>query len=222
MRKNDLKDNSERSITHFCFDMDGTLIDSSKTIFNSTILTLAKLGIKNELDEKEFSLKIGQHFKDIFDSFNIIVSDLEEFIDSYKIIYFQQLQHSALYPEVKEVLKQLKHKNKLVSLLTTKAQDQTEIILDHFNITGYFDFVMGRRDGIPYKPSPEPLVIICKHLNTEISKTIIIGDTELDIRCGKSAGSFTCGVEYGYRSKELLEYEQPDFIISSIKDVLDL
>lgn len=222
VKGNNLKVKSEQSIAHFCFDMDGTLIDSSRTIFNSTVLTLDKLGIKNQLDEKEFSLKIGQHFKDIFDTFNIIVPDLEEFINLYKKIYFQQLKHSTLYPDVKEVLKHLKSKNKLVSLLTTKAQDQTEIILDYFNLTGYFDFVMGRRDGIPYKPSPEPLIIICTQLNTDVGKTIMIGDTELDIRCGKSAGSFTCGVEYGYRSKELLEDEHPDFIINSIKDIIEL
>lgn len=219
---NNLTKKYNREIIHYCFDMDGTLIDSGKTIFNSTVLTLDMLEIKHNLDEKVFSSRIGQHFREIFDAFGIEVPDFEKFIAHYKKIYFQQLEHSSLYPGVTEVLQHLKNKNMFISLLTTKAQDQTEIILDYFNLTGYFDYVMGRRDGIPYKPSPEPLEIICRHLNIDIKKTILIGDTELDIQCGKSSGSLTCGVEYGYRTKKLLEYEEPDYIISSIKEILEI
>lgn len=202
--------------------MDGTLIDSGKTIFNSTVITLDNLGIKHNLNENEFSLRIGQHFQEIFDDFNIVVPDFEKYISDYKKIYLQQMEYSSLYPNVEEVLDHLKNSNVLISLLTTKAQDQTEKILDHFKLTDHFNFVMGRRDGIPHKPSPEPLKIICKELDTDIESTLMIGDTELDIRCGKGAGSLTCAVEYGYRSKELLEDEKPDFIISSIKELLAL
>ncbi len=202
--------------------MDGTLIDSSKTIFNSTVLTLDKLGISYDLNENEFSLMIGQHFQDIFNAFDIVVPDFEKYISEYKMIYQQQMEHSAIYADVEEVLNHLKSKNVLISLLTTKAQDQTERILDYFNLTGYFDYVMGRRDGIAHKPSSEPLKIICNELNAKVETTIMIGDTELDIRCGKGAGSLTCAVDYGYRSKESLEIEKPDFIISSIKELLSL
>lgn len=200
--------------------MDGTLIDSSKTIFNSTVLTLDKLGVRHNLNENEFSLRIGQHFQDIFDAFNIVVPDFEKYIFDYKKIYLQQIEHSSIYPDVEKVLDHLKNNNVLISLLTTKAQDQTEKILDYFNLTGYFDFVMGRRDGIPHKPSPEPLKIICDKLNAMVESTIMVGDTELDIRCGKGAGSITCAVDYGYRSKDLLINEKPDFIISSIKELI--
>jgi phosphoglycolate phosphatase-like HAD superfamily hydrolase len=50
----------------------------------------------------------------------------------------------------------------------------------------------------------------------------MIGDTELDIQCGKSAGSFTCGVLYGHRTKELIEIEKPDFIVESINQILSI
>ena len=81
---------------------------------------------------------------------------------------------------------------------------------------------MGRRDGIAHKPSPEPLIAICKELNVGLKNTLMVGDTELDIQCGKNAGTFTCGVLYGYRTKELLEIEKPDFIVESIKQILSL
>lgn len=79
---------------------------------------------------------------------------------------------------------------------------------------------MGRRVGVPIKPLPEPLMMICRDLNVLPSETIITGDTELDIRCGKSAGAKTCGVTYGYRNRELLQVENPDFIVDDIRELI--
>jgi HAD superfamily hydrolase (TIGR01549 family) len=132
------------------------------------------------------------------------------------------MEYSSLYNGVEETLYELKKRRIKISLLTTKVQDQAEKIIDHFNLGKYFNLIMGRRDGIAHKPSPEPLLTICTELNTDIENTLMVGDTELDIQCGKNAGSFTCGVLYGYRTKELLMIEKPDFMIEAINQILSL
>jgi HAD superfamily hydrolase (TIGR01549 family) len=210
------------TLNHFCFDLDGTLVDSNKTIYEATAYTLDKLKINFDVDEDLFALKIGQHFNDIFNAFDIDVPDFEEFITIYKENYFKQMEYSSLYNGVEETLTELKNCGIKISLLTTKVQDQAEKIIDHFNLGNYFNFIMGRRDGIAHKPSPEPLIAICKELNVGLKNTLMVGDTELDIQCGKNAGTFTCGVLYGYRTKELLEIENPDFIIEAINQILDI
>ncbi|MGE5845363.1 MAG: HAD family hydrolase, partial [Ignavibacteria bacterium] len=48
-----------------------------------------------------------------------------------------------------------------------------------------------------------------------------VGDSELDIRCGKNAGTLTCAAAYGYRSLEALSAEKPDYIISGINELLE-
>lgn len=207
---------------HYCFDMDGTLIDSYKTIYNAMILTLDEQKIPHSINEIEFIKRIGQHFKDIFEAFNVDVNDFDSYLKLYKNIYMEQMNHSRLYPGVLEVLTELKNNKKNISLLTTKAQDQAEKIVDYFGLKKYFDIVMGRQDGIAHKPSPEPLLKICNDLNINIVDTLIIGDTELDIQCGKNAGSSTCAVTYGYRSKDLIENERPDFIIDRFEEILSL
>lgn len=203
-------------IKHCCFDLDGTLVDSSDTIYKSTIATLEKLGItynftKNDLDER-----IGQHFADIFDEFGVIVNDFETFIKLYKSLYFNFIEDSVLYPDVLKSLEFLKKNSCMVSLLTTKAQDQADLIIDHFKLRPYFNFVMGRTNDIPHKPSPEPLLLICKKLGVLPSESMMIGDTELDIQCGKNAGARSCAVTYGYRTEEKLKAHKPDFIIDSL------
>ena len=217
-----MKSKNNLNLAHCCFDLDGTLVDSNKTIYNSTAYALGKLGIDFNVSEDLFALKIGQHFVDIFTAFNIDVPDFEKFISIYKINYFEQMEFSKVYDGVEETLSALKDRDIKVSLLTTKIQDQADRIIDHFNLRKYFDLVMGRRDGIEHKPSPEPLLRICDDLKVGVKNTLMVGDTELDIQCGKNAGSYTCGVMYGYRTKELLELENPDFIVDRIEEILEL
>jgi HAD superfamily hydrolase (TIGR01549 family) len=219
-KRNNLK--QKQIIKHCCFDLDGTLVDSNRTIYNATAYSLSKLGIDFNVDKDLFALKIGQHFVDIFKTFSIDVPDFEKFITIYKINYFEQMEYSKVYDDVEKTLIDLKDRDIQVSLLTTKIQDQADRIIDHFNLRKYFDLVMGRREGIAHKPSPEPLLKICTDLNVDVNNTLMVGDTELDIQCSKNAGSYSCGVLYGYRTKELLEVEEPDFTVKNISELLNI
>jgi len=206
-------------IKHICFDLDGTLVDSRDTILKSTKAALDKLRINYKIDEDVFTNMIGKHFVDIFEEMKITVPDFEEFISIYKSYYFEFIDSSILYPGVEEALNQLNEKQIKVSLLTTKGQEQADKIIDHFNLRLSFDYVMGRRDELAHKPSPESLLYICKKLQVDPSETLMVGDTELDIQCGKNAGAKSCGVIYGYRTKDQLEKEKPDFILSGLNEL---
>jgi len=211
-------------IKHVCFDLDGTLVDSKNTILEGTKAALDQLKISYRIDEDIFTNMIGMHFVDIFERMKIEVTDFEKFITIYKAFYFDFMDSSYLYPGVQQTLHYLNENNIKVSLLTTKVQEQAEKIIDHFNLRLSFAYLMGRRDGLVHKPSPEPLIYICNELDIKASETLMVGDTELDIQCGKSAGSKTCGVLFGYRRKDQLEKEKPDFLISGLnelKKVLD-
>ena len=85
------------NLKHFCFDLDGTLVDSYKNIYDTTVKTLQVLNIKEPLQEIEFQKRIGHHFLDIFKSLNIPVSNVEEFINIYKGFYFDFINSSKLY-----------------------------------------------------------------------------------------------------------------------------
>ncbi len=209
-------------INHICFDLDGTLVDSKETIFKSTISTLDSLNIPHKINHERFSNMIGLHFNDIFNEFNIPITDFESFIDIYKSDYFKYISDSVLYDGVKEVLKDLSKKRFKISLLTTKGQDQADKLIDHFELRKYFAFVMGRRDGLKHKPSPESLLFICNEINVESKNTLMVGDTELDILCGKNAGAKTCAVSYGYRTENQLKKNNPDFFINDLSELVSI
>jgi len=212
--KNDFK------LKHICFDLDGTLINSFPTIYKSTLKALRYLNIPELLHEEDLHNRIGYYFMDIFDELKIPVKDVEHFINIYKSFYFDFIDESEIYPGVINALKRIQSNKILISLLTTKGQDQAEKITSHFNHDKYFNAIMGRRDNVPVKPSPIPLLKICNELGVTPDESLIVGDTELDINCGKNAGTKTCAVTYGYRDKELLLNENPDYLIDDIADLI--
>ncbi|UCH64842.1 MAG: HAD family hydrolase [Ignavibacterium sp.] len=207
-------------IEHVCFDLDGTIVKSDKTIYKSTLKAMEDLNINGSIDEKQFNQMIGMHFVDIFEVMKIDVPDFEEFIRIYKSHYFDFINESVLYPDIEEILAYLREEKKIkISLLTTKGQDQAEKIINYFYLDKFFDFIMGRREGVEHKPSPEPLLMICDDLNVKSANTMMIGDTEIDIKCGKNAGAITCAVSYGFRSEETLIKNKPDYIYNSVKEL---
>lgn len=211
--------NLSSEIKHICFDLDGTLINSAGTIYKSTLKTFDDLNIAYQLSENEFNKMIGMHFVDIFQYFKIDVPDFEIFISHYKKVYFDFIDESVFYFGVEEILEFLKSSSLKISLLTTKAQDQTERILEHFNITKNFDFIMGRTNGIPHKPDPTPFFMICNDLKVNPENSLMIGDTELDILCGKNANAKTAAVTYGYRTIERLKEFSPDYLINDLTEI---
>jgi len=207
---------------HISFDLDGTIIDSFSTIYKATIKALRELNINSKVPEKEFYNRIGLHFIDIFRDLEIPVIDFEEFIEIYKKHYFEFINDSKPFAGIDETLEYLNGNNIKVSLLTTKVQDQADKIIDYFGLRKYFSFVMGRRENIANKPSAEPLLFICRSLDVTPEETIMVGDTELDIQCGKNAGAGTCAAAYGYRPISILKNEDPDFIINGIKELKNI
>lgn len=207
-------------ITTLVFDLDGTLVKSHKNIYDATVHSFNQLKVKFNLPEDEFNKKIGHHFEDIFNDFGIVVEDFEEFINVYKKAYFEYIDSSELYENVEETLDELKAREFKIALLTTKGQDQADKIINHFNLSHNFDYIMGRRPDIAHKPAPDMLLKVCEELNSDPKNTLMVGDTEMDILCGKNAGSKTCGVTYGYRTKEDVKNLNPDFVIDELSELL--
>lgn len=206
-----------KKIRAVIFDLDGTLLSSHQNIYIATIKTMEKLNINYNVDENIFYTKIGLHFKDIFDQMGIIVNDVEYFIDVYKKLYFDYINYSSPYPYLYETLDFLSNRGIIINLLTTKSQEQAELILKHFNIDKYFSVILGRNSDLKIKPAPDGIIYISEKLNININNILMIGDTEMDVLCGKNAGSLTCAVTYGYRDEEYLRSLNPDFVIHNLK-----
>jgi phosphoglycolate phosphatase-like HAD superfamily hydrolase len=204
------------------FDLDGTLVKSHETIYRTTIKALETLNLNSDINENKFYNMLGHHFADIFDECGIEVPDVEYFIKIYKGYYFDFIDHSELYSNALNVLEFLKTKNIKTGLLTTKAQDQADLLSEYFNMNKYLDVIEGRKNGVNIKPSPVQFLKICEEVGADPKNSLMVGDTELDILCGKNAGAKTCAVSYGYRDVEEIKKLQPDYLIDNLSQLMNI
>jgi len=204
------------------FDLDGTLLQSRDTIWFASVKTFEHLGMKVDFPLHELEKRIGAHFQDIFDELGISVPDIEEFIEIYKGYYMQYMDKTVYYPGAKETVRALRDQGIKTAILTTKAQSQVTRIMEYLGDSDLFEVIMGRRPGMKIKPDAEPLVYIANELNVPLSETVMIGDSEFDINCGKNAGAATIAVSYGYRSIEIIKDAAPDYICDTAPQILTL
>lgn len=201
------------------FDLDGTLLNTDLLIFKSFEHVFKKYFPKYELSHEELLSFLGPSLKDSFSKY-VEENQVEELIDCYK--QYNHKHHKdfvTIYPHIKEVLKELKGKGYKLAVVTTKYKDDAYIGLDLFDISKYFDVVIGMDNVNQVKPDPEGIYKAMEKTNCQ--KAVMIGDNISDIQSGKNAGVFTIGVKWspkGYR--QMLELH-PDLMIDDMKEIID-
>lgn len=107
------------------------------------------------------------------------------------------------YSGISEILAWLRERGIYVAVCTNKPEEHAKPLLNqHF--PGKIDFVVGSRAGLPKKPNPQGLTEILARFREERSRTLYIGDSDVDMETGKAAGLYTVGVTWGYRGEEAL------------------
>lgn len=206
----------KKKIDLIIFDLDGTLIDSKVDIVSSVICALSALGLP-ERNPAEIAGFIGKGVRQLMlDCLGERHTDrLNEAAAIYKDIYRAHMfDTTTLYPNVAETLRIFKDKKKTIA--SNKSAEFIQLALERFGIERYFLKILGGDDENYRKPSPFPLINLIKEFNTAKEKTIIVGDSPLDVESGRAAGILTCGVTYGIGRKEEVTAAGPDFIIDDI------
>lgn len=129
----------------------------------------------------------------------------------------------TVYPDVEEVLSYLKNKDKAVAVLSSHPSENLFQEAENYGVRHYLDFVMGgSRDKVQGLKR-----IVTQKFKLPLEKALYTGDTVYDIRAAKEAGVKCAGIvgpegnQRGYHSRERLAAESPDFILDSLKDLMD-
>jgi 2-phosphoglycolate phosphatase len=206
------------SFRFYVFDLDGTLLDSSRDICGTVQQVLSDQSCDSPPFENLRSY-IGRHlidlFEDLFPSYSPEQIDL--LIQQYRT-YYPARGHklTSIFPGVEETLATLGGRK---SIATTKGTPTTVAILEQFGLRQYFDHVQGT-DGFPCKPAPDVILRAVSALGARPEDCLMVGDSAADMEAGKAAGAKTCAVRYGYGTRAEMESFQPDFWIGSLLELL--
>ncbi len=204
-------------------DFDGTISDSRKDIAQAQLWVLERLGAGGYREEDLYPF-IGMPLTETFR--HLLPPAMHGLIDEASKLYAEyypprSLLTTRLFPGVRRTLERLHADGKKIAVASTKRGPGIRRVTDHFGITPLFDRLQGS-DGLPFKPDPAIIHVIIAAEGWDPARTIMVGDTSMDVMAGKNAGIATVGVTYGAMSGDQIEAAGPDFIISEFPALLPL
>ena len=126
-----------------------------------------------------------------------------------------------LVPGVDEMLKKL-HGRYPMSVVSARDEHGTLAFLKQYDLEKYFDVIVTGLSAEHTKPYPDPILLAAQKMNVAPENCLMIGDTTVDIRAGKSAGAQTVGVLCGFGEEPELRKFGADEILEDTTKLVDL
>ncbi|WP_435163713.1 HAD-IA family hydrolase [Candidatus Pelagibacter bacterium nBUS_25] len=198
------------------FDLDGTLVDTAPDLMLAHNHVMRKFGYPTKSTEdirnlvgKGAGALIGrsiwgqakEEFSKVLDE-KIKDEMVKEFVNFYgKNI----VNESTLVTGVKNFLIWCKEQNISMAVCTNKQEYLSNDLLKKIGIYDFFEYVAGS-DTFDYcKPDPRHLTNVVEILDGDLTKTIMIGDSETDANAAKAAEIPVILLENGYTEKNTTE-----------------
>ena len=209
---------------YILFDLDGTLTDPSVGITNSIMYAQEKMGLEVWARERLY-IFIGPPLKEAFmEHFGLSEQDATKTLEYYREYFSTKgLYENQICDGIKELLEDLKNTGKILALATSKPQQFAEKILEYFDISKYFDVVVGATmDGKLGKKSDVIAVTLQKIGANNLNKVVMVGDRCYDINGAKQNGIDSIGVLFVNNDPTELSESNATYIANTPKELLEI
>ena len=170
----------------------------------------------------DYLVFVGQPFED---SYRVILGFTEEettkAISVYRDYYFNMggIYDNSVYPDIEKLLIKLKATDKKLVIATSKNLKATDIVIDHFDLKKYFDFVATSNFTGRHTKTDVIEFALSQYEGVSKDKILMIGDRNQDINAANEIGLDSVGVLWGYGDREELETAGATFIIENPMDL---
>lgn len=207
------------------FDLDGTLADTAGDMTLAIKRTLADFGLPPHPQDVVRSM-VGNGLRKLVErafaehGVTLDAADHEKafarLLDHYSA---DPCEFSTLYPDARATLEALNAAGVACAVLTNKYDPIARDVLQTLGIAGLFKAVHGERDGFPRKPDPASALNLVQVLGTKPETTIVVGDSETDLKTARAAGLRAVLVTYGY-SRVPVATLGPDAVINDLHELV--
>jgi phosphoglycolate phosphatase len=206
------------------FDLDGTLVDTAPDLAEATNYVLQTLGLDrvNELEIRPF---VGHGALAMIDGAikahgrSLPERELHDLFEVFITYYTAHIaDRSVPYPNVVATLEGLRRNGATLAVCTNKIEIQARSVLEALKLDGYFSALTGRDSLGSYKPDPRHLTDTIARAGGRPETSIMVGDSETDIRTAKAAQVPIIAVSFGYSVDPVASYG-PDAIVDDYRDL---
>lgn len=206
----------------YVFDLDGTLLDTLGDLAASTNYALAAHGMPTRTVE-EVRMFVGNGVKKLMERAVPDGLDNPRFEETYRCFREHYMEHNldttAPYPHVVEMLAALKSRGKQLAVVSNKFYAATQELCAHF-FGAYIDVAIGERETIRKKPAPDTVLEALRQLGATREGAVYIGDSDVDIETARNCGIPCVSVLWGFRDRDFLLRHDAETLVSSPLDLL--
>ncbi len=182
------------------FDLDGTLVDTQEDLiesleeavgndrFDSSARARARAALHLGMQAMAFAA-LGEGEKD--------PKRMRTLESRYLEVYASRISRkSRVYPGVTATLGWLRDRGIRLAVCSNKPLAMSRLLLEALDLARWFPIVVGPESTGWPKPHPEPLRYAAWESNVPRSRTVLIGDSAVDMQCASAAG-MACWVYRG-------------------------
>ena len=206
----------------YIFDLDGTLLNTLRDLASSTNYALRTHGMPERTVE-EVRMFVGNGVKKLME--RAIPDGLENplFEETFSTFRSHYLHHNldttAPYPGIAQLLQQLHHKGKRIAIVSNKFYAATQELARHF-FPDTVEVAIGEREGIRKKPAPDTVLEAMRQMGVSAEGAVYIGDSDVDILTARNSGLPCISVLWGFRDRDFLLQHGATCLVNNPEEIL--
>lgn len=208
------------------FDLDGTLVDSAPDIAAAIDATLLARHWPAAGVERVRSW-VGNGSRKLIE--RALTFAVQEFDDAlHEAVHSEFLLEYAKHngPETRvfdgvyEFLDYCLRAGKKMACVTNKPEHLAKQLIAHLDMEKYFAVTTGGDTFPQRKPDPTALLYCCNTLGVATEKTLMIGDSETDVKSARAADIKVLCVSYGYNHGGPVASTNPDWLVDDLQELV--
>lgn len=207
------------------FDFDGTVVDTGEGILKSLQYSFEAQG-REAPDLSDLKKFIGPPIHYSYTTYYDVGEDeVQNYIKSYRERYRSKgIYECHIYDGMIEALSELKRRGVKLGIASSKPISLIYDVMEYLDLTAYFDAVTGTAfDDSNHSGKADLILQSIEKLGAkDKSRVLMVGDRCFDIDGAAGAGVDSCGVIFGYGSREEFIEHKATFIVQEAKDILDV
>jgi phosphoglycolate phosphatase len=179
----------KKNQTLIVYDLDGTLVDSAKTVVTVLNSLRTELGLDPLSTEKVLS-SISLGGEDLIrQALCVTGANVHHYLQKFRSLYLEiPTPQNCVYAGATETLSELYFRDIKLAICTNKPRNLTNKVLNETGLGDYFSFVNAGGDLITKKPSSENLQACIDFFDVEFDKIFLVGDSTVDQNLAINSG----------------------------------
>lgn len=207
-------------IRNLLFDLDGTLVDSSRTISVSLEFAVGSMGLETE-GRTPIETLIGAPLLDIFRSeYDMTEEQAHTAIKLYREHYDSLAQAGTrVYDHIREVLPCLGAAGYRLVVATVKPTEIANRVLTDLDLRTCFDGVAGSSMDSSRRDKSSIIAHAVQKFELDPEHSTMVGDRDQDINGARDNGMSSIAVSYGFGSRDELNSARPDHLVDGFDEI---